>query len=78
MINQDGLEAMRTTLAADGYAMDVSEAGERVSVRITVTDPDACADCLAPEPIMRGILQRTLGVPEQSIDITYPADSVHD
>jgi hypothetical protein len=69
---------MRTTLAADGYALDVSEAGGRVDVRISVADPEACEDCLAPEPIMRGILQQTLGVPGQAIDLTYPAGSVHD
>jgi hypothetical protein len=78
VINQEGLEAMRTTLAADGYALDVDEADDRVAVRISVADPDACEDCLAPEPIMRGILQQTLGVPEQSIDLTYPAGSIHE
>jgi hypothetical protein len=78
VINQEGLEAMRTTLAADGYALDVREADGRVDVRISVADPQACEDCLAPEPIMRGILQQTLGVPGQSIDLTYPAGSVHE
>lgn len=78
MINEEGLAAMRTTLAADGYALDVTEAGDRVAVRISVADPEACEDCLAPEPIMRGILQQTLGVPGQSIDLTYPPGSVHE
>ncbi|AIJ25767.1 MULTISPECIES: ADP-ribosylation factor GTPase-activating family protein [Amycolatopsis] len=74
MIDQTGLAAMRTTLAADGYALDVAEEGGRVAVRISVADPAACADCLAPEPIMRGILHQSLGVPEQVIDLTYPGD----
>lgn len=78
MINQEGLEAMRSALAADGYALDVEEAGDRVAVRISVADPEACEDCLAPEPIMRGILQQTLGVPERAIDLTYPAGSIHE
>lgn len=78
MINQEGLEAIRATLAADGYALDVSEAGDRVAVRISVADPNACEDCLAPAEIMRGILQQTLGVPGQSIDLTYPEGSIHE
>ncbi|SFI99877.1 hypothetical protein SAMN05421835_102454 [Amycolatopsis sacchari] len=75
MIDQNGLKAMRDTLAADGYALDVAERGGRVDVRISVADPDACADCLAPEPVLRGILHKSLGVPEQSIDLTYPGDA---
>jgi hypothetical protein len=78
VINSEGLEAMRSTLAADGYALDVAEEGDRVAVRISVADPEACEDCLAPAPIMRGILQQTLGVPEGVIDLTYPAGSVHE
>lgn len=74
MINNEGLESVRTMLEADGYLVDVAETDAgRVDVRISA-GPDACADCLAPEPIMRGILEKSLGVPEQSIDITYPAE----
>ncbi|NKQ58582.1 hypothetical protein HFP15_37630 [Amycolatopsis sp. K13G38] len=72
MIDAAGLEAMRTTLAADGYALEVSENDGRVAVRISVADPQACEDCLAPEPIMRAILHKSLGVPESSIELTYP------
>ncbi|WP_236789130.1 hypothetical protein [Amycolatopsis sp. GM8] len=78
MIDPNGLEAMRKTLAADGYALDVSVVDGRVDVRISVADPEACEDCLAPEPIMRGILHKSLKVPEQAIDLTYPPGSVHD
>jgi hypothetical protein len=78
VINQEGLAAMRSTLAADGYALDVTESGDRVAIRISVADPEACEDCLAPEPILRGILHKSLGVPEQAIDLTYPAGSIHE
>jgi hypothetical protein len=74
MIDEAGLAAMRTTLAADGYGLEVAETGGRVDVRISVVDPAACADCLAPEVVLRGILQQTLGVPAQLIDLTYPGD----
>ncbi|HEV2778972.1 MAG TPA: hypothetical protein VGX25_06170 [Actinophytocola sp.] len=71
MADQDGLLALRSALSADGYELDVRHAGDRVAVRISAT-PAACADCLVPEPVMRGILGRALGIDEDSIDITYP------
>lgn len=64
------LSGVRATLEADGYGLEVSE-GERVDVRITA-GPDACADCLVPEPIMREVLARALEVPSDRIDLTYP------
>jgi hypothetical protein len=59
------------TLAADGYLMEIAETGDRVRVTITAT-PQACADCLVPENLMRGILGQALGVPQDAIDLTYP------
>jgi hypothetical protein len=35
--------------------------------------PGACADCLVPENLMRGILGQALGVPDDTIDLTYPS-----
>lgn len=74
MADQDGLLALRSALSADGYELDVRHAGDRVAVRISAT-PAACADCLVPEPVMRGILGKALGVGEDSIDITYPQET---
>jgi hypothetical protein len=73
MFNRAGLEMMRRTLAADGYAIDAREEGERVLVQIAAT-PAACADCLAPPPVMQAVLARTLAVPAELIDVRYPAD----
>jgi hypothetical protein len=73
MADQDGLLALRSALSADGYRLDVRQAGDRVAVRIAAT-PAACADCLAPEPVLRGIIGKALGVGEDTIDITYPHD----
>jgi hypothetical protein len=70
-VNEDGLSALRSALQADGYLLDVQQLGDRVAVRISAT-PDACADCLVPEPVMRGILGKALHVGESHIDITYP------
>ena len=71
MIDTERAGEIAATLAADGYHLQVAEAGDRVRVTITA-DPGACADCLVPENLMRGILGQALGVPEDSIDLTYP------
>ena len=55
-------------------AILVAEDGGRVRVMISAT-PDACADCLVPKDLMRGILGQALGVPDDAIDLTYPADA---
>jgi hypothetical protein len=71
MFSRQGLETMRTTLAADGYEIDAREDGERVLVTIEAT-PEACEDCLAPPDVMRSILGRTLAVPPDAIELRYP------
>jgi len=72
MIDTERAGEIAATLATDGYLMEVAEAGDRVRVTITAT-PQACADCLVPEYLMRGILGQALGVPQDAIDLTYPA-----
>ena len=72
MIDLEGLAAIRTSLEADGYEIDVTE-GERVAVVISAT-PEACAECLVPPSVMVPILEHALKVPGASIDLTYPAD----
>lgn len=72
MIDMQGLASIRTSLEADGYAIDVTD-GERVTVVISAT-PDACAECLVPESVMRPILEHSLKVPGDRIDLTYPTD----
>ena len=71
MIDTERTVALRSSLAADGYHLQVAEAGDRVRVTITA-GPEACADCLVPENLMRGLLGQALGVPEDTIDLTYP------
>jgi hypothetical protein len=73
-VDETALADLRRTLAADDYAMDVRRDGDGVLVRITA-GPDACADCLVPPPIMKGILGGALGVPEESISLVYPQDA---
>ena len=76
MIDTEGLTSIRTSLEADGYAIDVSEDGERVGVVISAT-PEACADCLVPETVMVAILEQALKVPAAAIQLTYPETEAH-
>jgi hypothetical protein len=71
MIDSERAALLRSSLAADGYEMDIAAAGDRVSVTIRATG-QACPDCLVPEDLMRGILSQALGVAADAIDITYP------
>jgi hypothetical protein len=74
MIDMERIVALRSTLAADGYLLQIAERAPRVRVTIGAT-PQACADCLVPKDLMRGILGQTLGAPEDAIDLMYPLDS---
>ena len=74
MIDTERAGEIAATLAADGYLLAIAETGDRVRVTITA-GPEACADCLVPENLMRGILGQALGVPQDAIDLTYPDPS---
>jgi hypothetical protein len=74
MIYPERAVVLQSTLAADGYRMEIAEDGGRVQVTIIATE-DACADCLVPKDLMRGILAQQLGVPGDTIDLTYPSAS---
>ena len=74
MIDAERAAEIAATLAADGYHLQIAETCDRVRVTITA-GPEACADCLVPENLMRGILAQALGVPGDSIDLTYPEGS---
>jgi len=73
MIDTERLRALQSSLAADGYGMEVRELSGRMDVSISAS-PQACADCLVPKSLMRGILRQVLGVGEDAIDLTYPRE----
>lgn len=73
-IDEAALDGIRGTLAADGYRLAAASNGPGIEVRITA-GPDACADCLVPKSLMRGVLRSALGVPEHEITLIYPADA---
>ena len=72
MIDTERTVALRSSLAADGYLLHIAEEGTRVRVTISAT-PQAC---LVPRDLMRGILEQALGVPADTIDLTYPRDTI--
>jgi hypothetical protein len=72
-MDEGGLARLRMALEADGYGIDVSVRGPRLLARITAS-PEACADCLVPRPLMLAMLERELGVPGASIDLSYPGE----
>ena len=60
MIDAERARVLASSVAASGYQLAVAEAGNRV--RVTAS-PQACADCLVPQDLMRGILGQAFGVP---------------
>jgi hypothetical protein len=73
MIDPERAGVLVSSLATDGYRMEITEEGDHISVTITAT-PQACADCLVPKDLMRSMLSQTLGVPAETIELTYPRD----
>jgi hypothetical protein len=72
-IDESALAQLRSTLAADDYDLAVTDTGTYVRVSITA-GPAACEDCLVPKPLMRGVLHKALGVPEDTITLIYPGE----
>jgi hypothetical protein len=70
----DPLADVRRTLEADGFHLDAREDGDGLHVTVTA-DPGTCDDCLVPKDVLRQILRRALGIPVESIGVTYPHDS---
>lgn len=74
------LDGLIAGLSADGYVLDVrSSADGRVEITVDAT-ADACADCLVPKDVMRGIAATMMNsagasVAEDDIDIAYPEGS---
>lgn len=75
-----GLEGMHAALEADGYELDATWQDDgRLTVRIRATET-ACADCLVPVDVMRGIVVTMLDavgarLTEEDVDVIYPEGS---
>lgn len=72
-IDQTQLDALRSSLEADDYRLALELEGDAAKAVITA-GPDACAECLVPKDLMRQMLSPMIGVPAESIDMTYPVE----
>ena len=74
----DALQQLRDVLTGDGYDLDWAlNERNQVSVKV-VAGPDACADCLVPQPIMAAILIDALSsTPYQLQSIELPSGASH-
>jgi hypothetical protein len=68
------LAELRSVLQEDGYGLEADGiGGTRLDLRIVVTSPDACADCLVPEPVLRQIISARLAESGLNLGaLTYP------
>jgi len=75
---KDALQPLRDVLTGDGYDLDWAlNARNEVAVKV-IAGPDACADCLVPQPIMAAILSDALSVTPYKLEsIELPASSAH-
>lgn len=70
-MNDQRFEELRSTLAADGYNLQVDQKNGQAKVTISAAD-GICGDCLVPKPLMLGMLQPILDVDPDSIELLYP------
>ncbi|GGA61044.1 hypothetical protein GCM10011490_09040 [Pseudoclavibacter endophyticus] len=69
------IDELRTMLETDGFGLEINEQPDRTHVEVVMTSPDACADCIVPESIMRMYLEPALGVQGDALTISYPPES---
>jgi len=70
-MNSQQLEDLQSSLAADGYEMQIEQSGEKARVSISAAD-GICGDCLVPKPLMLGMLESLLDVDPKDIELLYP------
>ncbi|NEE00449.1 hypothetical protein [Phytoactinopolyspora halotolerans] len=68
------LQQFRDMLANDGYLLTWSKSGEDQVVVQVEAGPDACADCLVPQPVMEAIMSEALEATPYRLDhVVLPA-----
>lgn len=72
-VDQQALEQLRESLAADHYQMDFELLDGEARVRISAAD-DACEDCLVPKGVMRAMIAPALGIDADRVAIAYPGE----
>ena len=71
----EALRGFRDMLATDGYELRWSVSSPGAVVVQVVAGEGACADCLVPRPLMKGILSDALGPTGYALGrVVLPAD----
>jgi hypothetical protein len=65
------LSSVTSMMHADGYRLVVEPCGDGVSIAIEAHN-DACSECLAPESVVRGIIEGKLDGSFPITHLTYP------
>ncbi|HZV48217.1 MAG TPA: hypothetical protein VFD49_00405, partial [Candidatus Dormibacteraeota bacterium] len=73
MVDEEGLRALRESLEADGYRIEIREQAGRIGAQISAT-PEACEECLVPKTVLLAMLEQALRVPGEAIDLAYPGE----
>jgi len=75
---RDALQQLRDVLTGDGYDLDWAlSPANQVAVKV-IAGPDACADCLVPQPIMAAILTQALSDTPYTLEsIELPSSAAH-
>jgi hypothetical protein len=72
------LASLRSTLAADGYGLEITGGGSRLVVSITA-GATACAECLVPKDMMLGLIRQAVGPLADDVVLNYPTrEKTHD
>jgi Fe-S cluster biogenesis protein NfuA len=72
------LEGITNALRVDGYALEVEDVSDTLSLRIRALE-DACEDCLVPAGVMAQTISGALkgAFPPDRIQVAYPAGAAH-
>jgi hypothetical protein len=70
---EEALAGQRAMLAADGYALTLTQDGNTIVATISAR-PEACADCLVPRTMMQTYFEKALGPAHPPIRLIYPGD----
>ena len=74
---REALAPIETALRAGGYSLEVGSPGTGLALTV-VAGPEACAECLTPPGLLRGMAGQALAaagveVAPGELDVTYPA-----
>jgi len=74
----EALAGITDALRVDGYALEVAEVSDTLSLRILALE-GACEDCLVPAGVMAQTISGALrgAYPADRIQVAYPAGTAH-